>query len=151
MRTHLCSSDHSSTSPHRRHRVCGCSVPCKQMNTQILCPFSTKPIMTHSPLFSQMEKVLRSTCGQCKVGRIFILASYAKCCLPDVWTRNAQNTATHIHETKQTGPQYCGLPPEPLSIKSLWYHIIWQKSIQVFIKQSGLLRMCLWYYDMVCM
>lgn len=51
--THLCSSDHSSTSPHRRHRVCCRSVPCKQMDTQILYTFSSKPIMTHSPLFSQ--------------------------------------------------------------------------------------------------
>lgn len=58
IQTHLCSSDHSSTSPHRRHRVRGCRVPYKQTNTQILFPFSSKSIMTRSPLFSKRGRFL---------------------------------------------------------------------------------------------
>lgn len=43
-----------------------------------------------------------------------MLASYAKCFLRDVCATNAQNAVTP--KTKKSGPQYCGLPPEPLDI-----------------------------------
>lgn len=38
--THLCSSDHSSASPHRRHRVFGCSVSCEQTSARTSCQLS---------------------------------------------------------------------------------------------------------------
>ena len=68
--------------------------------------FFSKSAVTHSTtLFTNRKKVLRSSCGQCKAGRIFIPASFAK--EPDVWARNTQNTVTYIqnmepnHEKKK--------------------------------------------------
>lgn len=113
--THLCSSDHSSASPHRRHRVCGCSVPCKQVNTQALCPFSSKFIMTHSPHFSQWGRFLEALEVNAK------LAGFSSSL--HMQSASCVTFEPEIHETpsiikpRKAGTQYCELSPESLDMK----------------------------------
>lgn len=110
--THLCSSDHSSASPHRRHRVCGCSGPCRQVNTQTLCPFSSKFIMTHSPLFSQWGRFLEVLEVNAK------LAGFSSSL--HMQSASCGMFEPEIHKTLsiiKAGTQYCELPPESLDMK----------------------------------